>query len=211
MNDATKQPGSDWWYVVSRWLEYEGEMRVALLRVLLVAAFYGVQLVHFLVFSGRTEVERAFQQQVTYLAAAWLFVSLAVLVMLSRRLLYPALKFFTTAADVVLVTAVAALGAAAASPMVIALGLLIPLAGLRGSLPLVWMATIGSMLAYMCLVGLRDENWFDADHRTPPVAQMVVLLTLAATGITVGQLLRMLRQIAQEMLIRQQRHEEPLP
>lgn len=200
-----------WWSVAARWLEYEGELRVAVLRVLLVAAFYTVQLIHYLFFCDRSPAEQIFHRQASYLSASWLFVSLAVLVVVSRYWLPRALKYLSATADLLLLTAAAALGNAASSPLVQVLGLLIALAALRGSLPLVWFATIGSMLSYLWLVGLKDERWFDAVHATPPVQQMVVLLTLAAIGIATGQLLRMIRQVTQETITRHDRIKAQMP
>ena len=200
MNDATTARTGAWWYVVSRWLEYEGEMRVAVLRVFCVAAFYGAQLLHYLVYSDHSDIQQSFHRQATYLSAVWLFVSLAVLVMLSRQWMPAALKYVTVTADLLLLTAAAALGSGPASPMVFAFALLIALAALRGNLPLLWFATLGSMIGYIVLIGLSDEHWFDSIHRTPPVEQAVVLISLGAVGIVLGQLLRMLRQVSEEML-----------
>lgn len=193
----------NWSHIASRWLEYEGELRVGLLRVLLVSAFYAAQLTHFLFLSDRSDADQLFHRQVTYLAAAWLFVSLVVLVGLSRQWLPFWLKYATAAFDLTLLTAMAAVGSGPTSPLVYVFGLLIALAGLRGSLKLIACATIGSMLAYCGLVGLADEKWFDANHATPPIVQMVVQLSLAATGIVVGQMVRMIRQVLGETVERQ--------
>ncbi|MGN6543700.1 MAG: hypothetical protein ACTHK7_01530 [Aureliella sp.] len=208
MDQASGEYENQWRYTTSRWLEYEGEVRAALVRVALVAAFYAVQLLHFLVFSERSPAEEIFHRQATYLAAAWFFVSLGVLVVLSRQWLPRGLKYITSGLDVALLTAVAGLGSGPASPMVFGFGLLIALAGLRGSVPLVWFVTLAAMLGYMALVGQRDEHWFDAVHTTPVVQQIVVELTLAVTGIVVGQLVRMPRRVSEEMLQRQRSLEE---
>lgn len=200
MGKASEDLRSQWRHTTSRWLEYEGELRAALLRVVLIAAFYAVQLLHFLVFSQRSETEQLFHRQATYLAAAWFFVSLGVLVALSRQWLPRGLKYATAGLDVVMLTGIAAIGNGPASPLVFGFGLLIALSGLRGSLPLVWFVTLAAMLAYMVLVGLRDEHWFDAVHATPLVEQIVVELSLASTGIVVGQLVRLPRRLGDEML-----------
>jgi hypothetical protein len=203
MSDVAGNLGERWRHTTSRWLEYEGEMRVALLRAVLVAAFYSVQLLHFLVFAQRTAAEQTFHRQATYLAAIWFFVSLAVLVALSRQWLPRGLKYVTSGLDLVLLTAMAALGSGPASPLVYGFGLLIALAGLRGSVPLVWCVTVGAMLGYMGLVGVRDDHWFDSVHVTPPVEQMIVELTLAAMGVAISQLISVTRRVSDEMLARQ--------
>ena len=202
MSDSTARAG-DWWHAVSRWLQYEGEMRAALLRVVLVAAFYGVQLVHHVFFSDRSPVEQNYHRLCTLLACVALFVSLGVILALGRQWLPAALKYVTVSLDILLLSAVAALGKGSQNPMVFALPLMIALAGMRGSLPLVWFATMGSMLSYLGLVGINDEHWFDAYHETPVVEQLVVLVTLAASGTVIGQLLRAHRQISLEMKARE--------
>lgn len=200
MGEASGDLRASWRYTTSRWLEYEGELRVALLRVVLIALFYAVQLYHFLVLVERSEAEQVFHRQATYLAAAWFFVSLGVLVALSRHWLPRGMKYLTAGLDVVFLTAIAALGSGPASPLVFGYGLLIAMAGLRGSLPLVWFATLAAMLGYLGLVAMRDESWFDANHATPVVEQIVVQLTLAAMGIAIGQLVRLPRRVSEEML-----------
>lgn len=191
------------WAVVSRWLEYEGELRSALLRIVLVAAFYAAQLLHFIVFAERTEAAQLFQRQATFVAAGWLFVSLAVLVALTRHWLPSWLKYVTVGLDLVLLTLLAALGSGAASPLVHVYWVVITLAGLRCNLALIWFATVGSMAAYLILAGLKDPVWFDADHATAPIDQIVVHLSLAAVGLIVGQIVRMMRQVATEVFAKQ--------
>ena len=203
-----KTRSDDRWIVVSRWLEYEGESRSALLRIVLVAAFYAAQLLHFAVFSERNETEQLFHRQATFVAAGWLFVSLAVLVALTRHWLPGWLKFVTVGIDLVLLTLLAALGSGAASPLVYVFWVVIALAGLRCNLALIWFGTIGAMAAYLILVGMRDPVWFDANHVTPPIDQLIVHLSLAAAGLVVGQLVRMMRQVTEEVFAQQSSSQE---
>ena len=194
-----KTRSDDRWLVVSRWLEYEGELRAALLRIVLVAAFYGAQLLHFAVFSERTEAQQIFHRQATFVAAGWLFVSLAVLVALTRHWLPSWLKFVTVGVDLALLTLLAALGAGASSPLVFVFWVVIVLAGLRCNLPLIWFGTLGAMVAYLVLVGMSDPAWFNSDHATAPIEQIIVHLSLAAVGLVVDQLVRMVRQVTEEV------------
>lgn len=192
----------DRWIVVARWLEYEGELRSALLRIVLVAAFYAAQLLHFAVFSERSEAEQIFHRQATFVAAGWLFVSLAVLVALTRHWLPRWLKFATVSIDLVLLTLLATLGSGSSSPLVFVYWVVIALAGLRCNLALIWFGTIGAMVAYMFLVATRDPVWFDANHATAPIEQITALLSLAAAGLVIGQLVRMVRQVTEEVFSR---------
>ena len=188
------------WRAIERWMQYEGELRVALLRVGLVASCYAAQLLHFVFFSERTEPDQLFHRQATYLAAAWLFVSLAVLVLLTRQWLPAWLKFFMQLSDVALLTFIASLGSGPQSPLVVFYYVTIGLAALRGSLPLVWFGTLLSMAGYELLVALRDPVWFDASHTTPPIEQVITQLSLAATGVAVGQLVRMQARVTSAFL-----------
>ena len=83
-------------------------------------------------------------------------------------------------------------------PLVLAYFLVLALAAVRFSLGLVWFATLGSMAGYMALVGLTDKSWFDADHSVPPVTQLITVLSLALTGIVLGQVIRRMRSLAEE-------------
>lgn len=196
-------------HVTSRWLEFEGELRAAVLRVSLIVAFYVVQLVHYLAYSAQDEAARQFHRQATYLAAAWLFVSLAVLVMLGRRYLPWGLKYATSSIDVALLTLMALAGSGPASPLVLAYLLLIVMAGLRGSLRLIWLTTLACAAGFIVLV-MAHAGYFQTVGvpRVPlrvlrPVEGMVAILSIASTGVVTGQLVRMLRQVVSEVCIRQ--------
>ncbi len=198
------------WDVMGRRLEYEGEVRVALVRIILVTSFYGLQLLSFLATANRTEAETLFHRNATYMCSVWLFLSLALLVGLSRRWFHGSIKYGATAIDLALLTAFAKLGSGPASPLVFLFGVLIALAGLRASLPLVWLATVGSMGCYLWLVGQNDPIWFDPVHETPLIEQLVIQLALASTGLVIGQLIRMMRQVFGEHLARSET-QEPHP
>ncbi len=185
-------------HIVSRWFEYEGELRAAFLRVLLVTAFYAVQLIHFVGFSDRSEAEQKFQRFATVLVVGWLFLSLGVLVCIARRWLPYGLKYATSTLDVALLIIAAAQGNGPSSPLVVAIGLVVVMSGLRGNVRLVWYTTIIAVIGYWILVGMHDPTWFDANHETPVVRQFVVALTLAATGLVTGQMLRIMYQLNSE-------------
>jgi hypothetical protein len=78
---------------------------------------------------------------------------------------------------------------------------IIALAALRFSLGLVWFSTLGAMAGYWLLVGLEDaktSSWFDNKHAVPIVTQLVTLLSLGLTGIVIGQVVRRVRNLAEE-------------
>jgi hypothetical protein len=186
------------WFIVGRWQEYEGEGRANLLRIVAIGAFYIVQLVHYYGISEHTPEVDAFHQAATALAAAWTLIAVAILLCLRQRIFPAVLKFVSTGCDVVLLTALASLGGKANSPLVFVYFVIIALAAMRFSLRLIWCATLGGMLGYLALVGLTDTKWFDSEHAVPVVTQLVVLLSLALTGIMLGQVIRRVRALADE-------------
>lgn len=184
------------WYIVGRWQEFEGEARANLLRIIAIGAFYLVQLVHFYGFSQADPALLPFQQQATAIAVAWVLVALANLLCLRLRVFPAALKFVSTWCDIVLLTALASLGSGPNSPLLLGYFLIIAAAALRFSLGLVWFATLASMAGYWSLVGLVDKTWFDEAHAVPPVTQLITLLSLALTGVVIGQVVRRVKLLA---------------
>ncbi len=198
---TTTAPADRQWYIVGRWQEYEGESRANLLRIVAIGAFYGVQLLHFYVFSDGGAAQTQFHQQATAIAVAWTMAALAVMLCLRRQIFPAALKYCSGGCDLLLLTALAALGAGPHSPLVLAYFVIVALAGLRFSLGLVWFTTLGSMLCYWLLVGIADwrtSRWFDDQHAVAPVEQLLTLLSLGMTGIVAGQVVRRVKGLASE-------------
>jgi len=204
------------WYIVERWQEYEGEGRTNLLRIVAIGAFYLVELAQYHWFrpAGVDAAELAtYHQKVTALAVAWTMVSLAVLLCLRMRVFPAILKYASTGCDLLLLTALASVDHGAKStapdgpesPLVLAFFLILALASLRVSIGLVWFATLGSMAGYLSLVGLADKKWFDQEHAVPVVTQVITVLSLAMTGIVLGQIVRRARSLAEEYAIRKER------
>ena len=192
--DAKDRP----WFILSRWQEYEGEGRTNLLRVLAIAAYYAVHLVTYLSQAEPTDDDRTFHRLATLIAAAWLFLALAILVSLQRRYLPAALKYASTGMDLLLLTALAWLGRGPQSPLVLGYFVIIAAAALRFSLPLVWISTVGAMAGYMVLVGGNDATWFDPVHDTPVAQQLTTLLSLGLSGMVLCQVLRRFRRAAEQ-------------
>jgi hypothetical protein len=198
---AAATTGERQWFIVGRWQEYEGEARANLLRIVAVGAFYGVELLRFYGFENADVAQLPFHRQATSIAVAWTLVGLAVLLCLKQRIFPAALKYASTACDLVLLTALAALGAGPNSPLVFGYFLIIALAAIRFRLRLVWFATIAAMLGYLLLVGLEDgktSRWFDSEHAVPPATQLITLLSLGLTGIVIGQVVRRVRGMASD-------------
>lgn len=185
------------WHITSRWHSYEGEVRASIVRLCLILALYAAHLVNYFGFMAATEATANFHRNITFLAAAGLAASLGVLVALTQRYFPTQLKFVVTTLDALLIFTAALIGDAANSPVVVCFFVLIGLASLRYSLALVWFATLLSVACYFALVGAGDGTWFDKDHATPVVQQMIFGCSLIAAGVVAGQSVRMTRCAAE--------------
>ena len=208
MSTQVVEPNSMWmaksksWHIASRWQEFEGEMRSAVLRAILVVVFYTIQLVHHLSLDIVSDVDRIFHRQVTMAAIAWLFLSMSILIALRGSFMPPLLKYIATGVDISLVTLLAWLSHGPSSPLVLAVFVVLAIAALRFRLGLIWFATLASMVSYMLLVGSVDASWFDSVHTTPILTQAITICSLASTGIVLGQLVRTPRRMADAFLER---------
>lgn len=203
MASPATTPGDDRsWSVVERWGEFEGEARANLLRLAAIAAFYLVELANYQGFRlGPLDlprvVDRPFHRAATAVAVAWVLLALGVWACLQWRLLPSALKYATTGADLALMTCVLTISDGPRSPLVVGYFLILAVAALRFSLPLVRFATLGALAAYLVLLGYA--RWFAVrDVRVPRYHEVLFLLALGLTGITLGQVLRRVRAMARD-------------
>jgi hypothetical protein len=111
-------------------------------------------------------------------------------VCLQRRIFPAYLPYLSTAADLILLTTLASQGSAAQGPLTRIYFLILVLAALRFDVRLIWGTTLGCMLGYLMLVGRSDKKWFDADHTTPVIEQLITLFSLALVGVLLGQIIR---------------------
>jgi hypothetical protein len=174
--------------------------RANLLRIAAVAAFYIVELANYhgldLGFVQLPKVrDRPFHLSVTALAVAWTMVGLGVHTCLRQRFFPAALKYASTGCDLLLLTCVLIAAEGPRSPLVAAYFLVITLATLRFSLPLIWFATVGSIAGYLTLLGYA--RWFaTSDVSVPRYHEAILLLALALTGVTLGQVVRRVKALA---------------
>ena len=193
------------WFIVSRWQQYEGEARANLLRIAGIGAFYIIEMINHGGRLGALQLPQVstdrFHAAVTALAVAWTMVALATLVCLRRQFFPAGMKFATTACDLVLLTAVLTIADGPRSPLLVVYFLVIALAALRLSLPLMWMATLGSMAGYLFLLGYVDycaTAERAAAMSVPRDYQLIVLVALALAGVILGQVIRRVRTIAED-------------
>lgn len=191
----------DRWLAVDRWQEYEGEAHANLLRLFCIAIFYAIELVNFYglrigSFRLPKVVDHDFHLTVTVVTATWLAVATTVHLCLRRQILPGYLKFLSTGADLLLLTLTLLLADGQRSPLVVLYFLGIVLSGLRFSLPLVRFATVGSLAGYLAVLGY--DLWFRKMERLPHYHLVIVFAALAMTGILCGQIIRRVRELAED-------------
>ena len=197
-------PRSGPWFVASRVQEFEGEQRANRLRVVGIGAFYAIELLNrygvrlgFIEIPPLADVDQRFHVAVTWLAVAWIALALGVELCLRNRLFPPALKFASTAGDIVFLTSILCVADGPRSPLVVGYFLVIAGSSLRLSLRLVQCATVGTIAGYLYLSGFA--RWFTSrDLRVPRYHQLRVLLALGLLGIILGQVIRNARRMAKQ-------------
>jgi hypothetical protein len=209
MHSGVHIPEASNWYITRRWLQYAGELRTNLLRVIAIGVFYTIHLLNFGSSQGwfsrlgvlqlGGQVDQSYHTAVTLLAVAWVMLAVGVHLALRNRIFPSWLPILSTCADVLLLTCVLYLADGATSPLRAAYFLIIATAALRFYVPQLWLATIGSAVGYICLLGVA--KWPDrfAGGRTlpqvPRYEQLIFLAALVLTGVILGQVVRRVRQL----------------
>jgi hypothetical protein len=207
------------WFIAQRWQEYDAEGRANLLRIVAVGLFYIVHLWSYvgsrgwlplpgvLQLAGQGEIDQRFHVAVTLLAVAWSMLALGILLCLQQQVFPRWLPYLSTSFDVVLLTAMICLGAAARSPLVVGYFLIMILATLRINLGLIRFSTGACALAYLCVLGCA--KWpatfgLDEFGRTavaihvPRYQQVITLFAILLAGVTLGQIVRRVRLVAED-------------
>ena len=207
------------WFVTQRWQEYDAEGRSNLLRILGVGLFYIVHLWSYagsrgwlplpgiLQLAGQAEIDQRFHIAVTLLAVAWSMLALGILLCLQQQVFPRWLPYLSTSFDVVLLTAMICLGAAARSPLVVGYFLILILATLRMNLWLVRFTAAACGLAYLCVLGcskwpatfgLEQFGRTATDFHVPRYQQAITLLAFLLASVTLGQIVRRVRSLVED-------------
>ena len=106
------------------------------------------------------------------------------------------LKYVASAWDTVLVTLLLVVGGDPRTMLAMLYFLVVIAAGLRLSLRLVQVTTLGTMAAYAFFLGYV-RFWLDVPdaQRLPRAQQIIVLLALGAAGLLTGQMVRQARRL----------------
>lgn len=184
------------WSAAQRLEGLAGEVRVNLIRLVALVAFYGHHLVNVFLIRDDPSLQGAYHTVVTSLVQAWALAVLIIHGCLMSRWIPPALKYVVTAWDILLITTLLMVGGDGRSMLAVLYFPVIVAAPLRLSVPLVWAATLGTMAGYAFFLGYaRWRLELPMDQRTPRPQQIVFLLTLGAAGLLAGQFVRQGRRL----------------
>lgn len=202
------------WHVTQRLASLRGEERANILRVLGVAVFYAIEVLNYRGLSlGPIEIARVegvdagFHAASTALAVAWMAVAAAVLVAIKNHIFPPALKYLSTAADLMLMTGVLTLADGPRSPMLLVLFLVIVLAGLRLTPWLVAFSTGGALTSYLFVLGEVGQR--RPELRVPAHWQITTIAALVLCGVVVWAILAEARRAVEAYAALRRREEEP--
>ncbi|MEZ4322577.1 MAG: hypothetical protein R3F61_34235 [Myxococcota bacterium] len=198
------QPDAVALHVSRRLFALEGETRINLLRVFAVAAFYLVHLVNRYLVGMTTGATLdtplgtvpVYDTAATAISIAWAAMSAAVLLIVRSSLLRRIVAPGTTALDVAFLALLLLIGNGPSSPMVVVLPLLIAASGMRGQREMVWLATVGGLIAYALSIGAALQ--FRPDLMPPRyhilVVSMAVVMAGVVTDVTVSGFWRLVEQ-----------------
>lgn len=189
-------PADPIWRAAQRLEGFAGEARVNLIRLVALVAFYGHHLINVFLIRDNPSLQGAYHTVVTSLVLAWALAVLVIHYCLMRRWVPPALKYVVTVWDILLITTLLMIGGDGRSMLAVLFFLVIVAAPLRISLPLVWMATLGTMAGYAFFLGyVRWRLELPPDQRLSRPQQMVFVLALGAAGLLAGQFVRQCRRL----------------
>ncbi len=202
------------WQITQRWQQYAGEARANLLRIVAVGTFYLIHLWNYFSSQGKLPdwgllqlaeagtIDRRFHVMVTLLALAWIMLAAGVHLSLRDRVFPRWLPTVTTLCDVLFLTSVLCISSGPRSPLVAGYFLILAVAALRFSLPLVRVATVAAVAGYLAVLGCA--KWPpsfglspDADYTVPRFHQLVTIAALTLTGIILGQVVRRVKTLMQ--------------
>jgi len=199
---------SDTWSQLSRGLEYDGEERANLIRLIAVGLFYAVHLVRYvtLPFDEMSEeqigVWTRFHVQVTLLAVFWTMLGLGLKVALQYRMFPWWLKYLSTGIDLTLMSSILLIADGPRSPATVGYFVIVAVAALRFRLRMIWCATAGAMLLYLAL-NIHALYFSSREIDIPPQQTAMFLVALALEGIAIGQLIRKTKFISRMYALRE--------
>lgn len=175
-----------------------GETRVNLIRLIALLIFYAHHLLNTFVLAHDGALPGHYHTAATAVAIAWCVVVLLVHLCVSRGWMLAWLMYVVTAADIILITTLLGQAGDPKSTRAVLFFLIVAAAGLRLSLPLIYAATLGCMLAYGGFA-VYCRFWLElsAQQQSAPASHIVFLLALGTSGLLAGQWVRQGRRLQQ--------------
>lgn len=192
------------WAASCRVEAWTGELRVNVVRLAAIVAFYGHHLVnqHLL----HQEFPPRYSLMIAAIAVVWAVGALALHAALSARWMPGGLRYAAVGFDAVMATCLLVISDGPRSPLVAILFLVVATAPLRLDLKLVWTATVLALLSYAFING--HAKWVKPEWQIPRSQQVIVALALTAAGFLAGQQVRQARRFSADYADRV-RPEEP--
>jgi hypothetical protein len=180
-----------------------GEVRVNLVRLVALIAFYAQHLANVYIFRDSDAADPSFHAVATAIVVAWAVAVVVLHVLLVRRLWLPNLKYAATLWDTAMITALVVAAGGPRSPLCILYLLVIAAVPLRLSLRLAYVATFSCMGGYLLALGYYvyflvgyEQYYATAELRIPRSAEIIFLLALATSGFLAGQIVRQSKRLA---------------
>jgi hypothetical protein len=191
----------DRWTDARRIEAWAGEVRVNLVRLAAILIFYTHHLINVYLIRDET-IPEMYHATVTVLVIVWTGAAGVLHVCLTRRWVSPEIKYVSTLWDIVLATVLLAVTPdGPKSALTVLYFLIIASTALRLSLALVYVATVGSGVAYLLLLGyyfyavIGAENYYSSPQRVQRTQEIIFWLGLLAAGALAGQSVRQARRL----------------
>jgi hypothetical protein len=183
------------WTAAQRAEEWAGELRINLIRMVAIAAFYGQHLINYY-FRKLADLTPEYHLVVTGIALSWTAAALALHIGLARRRGLPYLKYAAVAWDSFMATSLLVVSDGPRSPLLVILFLIVATAALRVHLRLVWVASLLVILSYGVVCG--HSRWVRPETRVPVHHHVIFVLALGSAGLLAGQCVRQTRRFARD-------------
>ncbi len=191
------------------------ELRVNLIRIISISAFYSLHLWNYLapnlgsvvseffgIGTGAVSLRRHIA--VTTLSLAWLMIACIVHFLIDQRKVSDRLTLWSTLADIALLTAILSVSSGPSGPMVAGYFLILMLTGLRFDLRLVRIATFAAGLGYLTVLAVA--RWpqgileIGEVQTVPRYHQAMVLVSITISGVIMGQVVRLAYSVCEDSL-----------
>jgi len=182
------------WLAAERVERWAGELRINLIRLVAIAAFYGHHL--FNRFVLKECFPPNYSLAVTATAAIWTLGALALHLSLTNQRVPAGLRYIAVGFDVLMITSLLMVSDGPRSTLVVLLFLVVATSTLRFDLRLVWVATALTLLSYGLVCG--HAKWIKPERQIPRRQQVIMVLSLSAAGVLAGQGVRQARRFAQD-------------